>query len=494
MFHPILPFGDFDAPGIFGLPSARVLIDRGITHFNILQAPSARELAQWTNRVQEDRTKSPLGDPGHVLHRSAALVQRQPRHVAARRAVLAVARDARLRRPGRPRPGGAVRRHRPPRVPRGRHPHRPAPAGRHRHRTALVAGQHHLRLERRSRRPPRRRLRARPAGRRDRPGVGVGDGEALPRRRPAEGRRGPALLLRPRAGLPGRHVRVPPRAVQEAHRRRRLADDAVLRHAGRHRVRRGRLQLQQGDPDRHPARPARLRRHHLHRLGHRLPPVLGRRRPHRGRADDQVHRRRRRPVRRRDRTRPARPAGQGRRTSPRPGSTSPSAGCCARSSGSACSTTPSSTSMRRTALVGSAEARSAGIEAQAHAQTLLKNERRRRPTSAEHRHSGSTPRASTRRCCARWAHRRRDPRRGRRRRAATRRAVGDTRQPGRAGELLPRRIARLPRRRARAHPRDRRDRSDGRRRLPRPAGDRRAVPRRRRVADRQLRIAATKRS
>ncbi len=23
MFHPILPFGDFDGPGLFGLPSAR---------------------------------------------------------------------------------------------------------------------------------------------------------------------------------------------------------------------------------------------------------------------------------------------------------------------------------------------------------------------------------------------------------------------------------------------------------------------------------------
>ena len=34
--------------------------------------------------------------------------------------------------------------------------------------------------------------------------------QALPRRRPAEGRRGPALRLRPRAGLPGRQLRAPP--------------------------------------------------------------------------------------------------------------------------------------------------------------------------------------------------------------------------------------------------------------------------------------------
>ncbi|QNG38809.1 glycoside hydrolase family 3 protein [Geodermatophilaceae bacterium NBWT11] len=63
MFHPILPFGDFDAPGIFGLPSGRVLIDRGITHFNLLQAPSAREIAQWTNAVQEEVRRTPLQIP-----------------------------------------------------------------------------------------------------------------------------------------------------------------------------------------------------------------------------------------------------------------------------------------------------------------------------------------------------------------------------------------------------------------------------------------------
>lgn len=63
MFHPILPFGDFDAPGIFGLPSARVLMDRGITHFNILQAPSARELAEWCNSVQAEAAKQPLSIP-----------------------------------------------------------------------------------------------------------------------------------------------------------------------------------------------------------------------------------------------------------------------------------------------------------------------------------------------------------------------------------------------------------------------------------------------
>ena len=63
MFHPILAFGDFDGPGVFGLPSARVLLDRRINHFNVLQAPSARELAEWNNAVQDEAAKTPLGIP-----------------------------------------------------------------------------------------------------------------------------------------------------------------------------------------------------------------------------------------------------------------------------------------------------------------------------------------------------------------------------------------------------------------------------------------------
>jgi beta-glucosidase len=63
MFHPILGFGDFDGPGVFGLPSPRVLLDAHINHFNVLQAPSARELAEWTNAVQDEARKTPLGIP-----------------------------------------------------------------------------------------------------------------------------------------------------------------------------------------------------------------------------------------------------------------------------------------------------------------------------------------------------------------------------------------------------------------------------------------------
>ena len=63
MFQPILGFGDFDGPGLFGLPSPRVLLDRRINHFNVLQAPSARELAEWQNAVQDEARKTPLGIP-----------------------------------------------------------------------------------------------------------------------------------------------------------------------------------------------------------------------------------------------------------------------------------------------------------------------------------------------------------------------------------------------------------------------------------------------
>ena len=57
--------------------------------------------------------------------------------------------------------------------------------------------------------------------------------QALPRRRAAGRRRGPALPLRPGAGLPGRPVRRAPRAVPRRDRRRDQRDDAVLRHARR---------------------------------------------------------------------------------------------------------------------------------------------------------------------------------------------------------------------------------------------------------------------
>ena len=64
MFQPMATLGDdLDAPGLFGSPSMRTIIDRGITHVNILQAPSAREIAAWHNLLQEEAQRSGLGIP-----------------------------------------------------------------------------------------------------------------------------------------------------------------------------------------------------------------------------------------------------------------------------------------------------------------------------------------------------------------------------------------------------------------------------------------------
>ena len=98
--------------------------------------------------------------------------------------------------------------------------------------------------------------------------------QALPGRRPAEGRRGRALPLRPRAGLSRWAFRRPPQAVPADHRGRDRGDHAVLRDAGRPRRRRrrdraDRLRLQQAGRHRPAPREARLRRRRRHRLGAR---------------------------------------------------------------------------------------------------------------------------------------------------------------------------------------------------------------------------------
>ncbi len=64
MFQPMAAMGDdLDAPGMFGSPSMRKILDRRINHVNILQAPSAREIAEWHNAIQREALKSPLGIP-----------------------------------------------------------------------------------------------------------------------------------------------------------------------------------------------------------------------------------------------------------------------------------------------------------------------------------------------------------------------------------------------------------------------------------------------
>jgi beta-glucosidase len=64
MFQPMAPLGtDLDEPGMFGSPSMRKILDRRITHVNILQGASARELAEWHNAVQRLAADTGLGIP-----------------------------------------------------------------------------------------------------------------------------------------------------------------------------------------------------------------------------------------------------------------------------------------------------------------------------------------------------------------------------------------------------------------------------------------------
>lgn len=135
--------------------------------------------------------------PRHDLKRPAALVRQQSRHRDHGRPILPVAGDARVRCTRRPRPGGTVRRDRPTRVPRRRDPTRAALADRPRHGTTMGTCQLDLRAGPRRRRTARSRICPRTAGWDARSWLGRSDGETLPRRRPAEGRRGPALRLRP---------------------------------------------------------------------------------------------------------------------------------------------------------------------------------------------------------------------------------------------------------------------------------------------------------
>ena len=74
MFQPLASLGEFTEPGLFGSPSTQTLFDRGISHFNVLQASSARELAEWCNAVQRVGAATPLripvtisSDPRHAF-------------------------------------------------------------------------------------------------------------------------------------------------------------------------------------------------------------------------------------------------------------------------------------------------------------------------------------------------------------------------------------------------------------------------------------------
>ena len=80
MFQPMaILSSDFSAPSLFGSPSTRTIIDRGITHVNILTAPSAREIAEWHNALQREAESRGLGipfsissDPRHAFSNNPA--------------------------------------------------------------------------------------------------------------------------------------------------------------------------------------------------------------------------------------------------------------------------------------------------------------------------------------------------------------------------------------------------------------------------------------
>lgn len=63
LFHAVATVGTLDEPGLFAMPSMRSMLERRITHFSLLIVPSARELAEWQNMVQEEATRLPLAVP-----------------------------------------------------------------------------------------------------------------------------------------------------------------------------------------------------------------------------------------------------------------------------------------------------------------------------------------------------------------------------------------------------------------------------------------------
>ena len=152
-------------------------------------------------------------------------------------------------------------------------------------------------------------LRPGAAGRDARAGERGLHGQALPRRGSAAGRRGSSLSLRTRAGVSGPQLRLSPDPVRGGDCRRGGAGHALLRDAGRHRARRGRVRVQPRRDHGAAARALRLRRRRLlglgpaqrhHDRGRAVPrPGLGRRASDHARTGLQGPPGRRGPVRRR---------------------------------------------------------------------------------------------------------------------------------------------------------------------------------------------------
>ena len=199
----------------------------------------------------------PALDPGDGQHRPTALLLREQRCRLRRRCHVRLAGAAGPGGAEGPRAGPRVRRHRPAGVPRGRHPLAactrrstwvPSRAGGASSTpsattAAFVADVAAAYIE-------GFQLR-RELG----PDLGGHDGQALPRRRPAARRRGPALPVRAEQVYPGGRFEdhlVPFRRAIEVG---TLGADALLRHAdrpgaGRGADRGGRVRLQQADPHR----------------------------------------------------------------------------------------------------------------------------------------------------------------------------------------------------------------------------------------------------
>ena len=217
LFHQGLLVPDDGAVGEepegFSSVATRTLVaELGLTHFNIYWTPGPVTLAEWHNRMQEAAEATRLGipvtissDPRHGLGDNPATsmagagFSKWPDPIG-----LAATRDAGAR--------ARVRRRRATGVSGRRHPAGAPPDRRSRDRAALVPCGRNLRRGRRARREPGDRLHPRHAARDARARERRLHDEALPRRRATARRRGSALRLRPRAGLPRRQLRLSPRS------------------------------------------------------------------------------------------------------------------------------------------------------------------------------------------------------------------------------------------------------------------------------------------
>ena len=252
-FHTmIVPSEDGELAGpdqTFGTKSNEEYISGLLmNHFNLLGGmPSAKLGAVWHNKLQEARRQDPTRHPRHDLDRPAPRLQRQP----------ASPRWPRARSPSGPRRSASPRSSDETLV----------------ERFGDIARQEYIAVGIRVALHPQIDLATEPRwarqlntfgedadltsrlGRRVHPRVpgprlGPDSVAAMTKHFPGGGPQqdgeDPHFAVRTRAGLPGRPVRAAPQAVRGGLRGRGRADHAVLRDAGRHRVRGGRLRLQQG--------------------------------------------------------------------------------------------------------------------------------------------------------------------------------------------------------------------------------------------------------